>query len=227
LCPRAYLQVPDHGDPHLLPCCGYLLWRSRGLSTDSWRPPWGHRHDHRANSRDLSLQSIYIHLELPQRLVELAHNYFFCSGSQLTELYIEAAACPLRLSVWEKDTTPCYHLVCFRSRFSKSESATTVHIKIKAAACVLSEIVLESEVYSVWWYLSCSTNHGNLGCCPPFADSVVMMFSIIEFEAEATIHPLHASSRSRSKSTRQPALINTTPSQFCWFPSDWSPWQVV
>jgi hypothetical protein len=142
-------------------------------------------------------------------------------------LYIEAAACPLRLSVWEKDTTPCYHLVCFRSRFSKSESATTVHIKIKAAACVLSEIVLESEVYSVWWYLSCSTNHGNLGCCPPFADSVVMMFSIIEFEAEATIHPLHASSRSRSKSTRQPALINTTPSQFCWFPSDWSPRQVV
>jgi hypothetical protein len=27
--------------PHLLPCCGYLPWRSRGLNTDSWRPPWG------------------------------------------------------------------------------------------------------------------------------------------------------------------------------------------
>jgi hypothetical protein len=47
LCPRAYLWVPDHGDPHLLPCCGYLPWRSSGLNTDSWRPPWGHRHDHR------------------------------------------------------------------------------------------------------------------------------------------------------------------------------------
>jgi hypothetical protein len=35
LCPRAYLRVPDHGDPHLLPCCGYLPWRSRGLNTDS------------------------------------------------------------------------------------------------------------------------------------------------------------------------------------------------
>jgi hypothetical protein len=34
LCPRAYLWVPDHGDPHLLPCCGYLLWRSTGLNTD-------------------------------------------------------------------------------------------------------------------------------------------------------------------------------------------------
>jgi hypothetical protein len=41
LCPRAYLRVPDHGDPHLLLCCGYLPWRSRGLNTDSWRPPWG------------------------------------------------------------------------------------------------------------------------------------------------------------------------------------------
>jgi hypothetical protein len=38
LCPRAYLRVPDHGDPHLLPCCGYLPWRSRGLNTDtSWQ----------------------------------------------------------------------------------------------------------------------------------------------------------------------------------------------
>jgi hypothetical protein len=34
LCPRTYLRVPDHGDPHLLPCCGYLPWRSRGLNTD-------------------------------------------------------------------------------------------------------------------------------------------------------------------------------------------------
>jgi hypothetical protein len=34
------------GDPHLLRCCGYLLWRSTGLNTDSWRPPWGDRHDH-------------------------------------------------------------------------------------------------------------------------------------------------------------------------------------
>jgi hypothetical protein len=30
-----YLQVPDHGDPHLVPCCGYLPWRSRGLNTDN------------------------------------------------------------------------------------------------------------------------------------------------------------------------------------------------
>jgi hypothetical protein len=52
LCPRTYLRVPDHGDPHLLPCCGYLLWRSRGLNTDSWRPPWGNRRDHRAKSKD-------------------------------------------------------------------------------------------------------------------------------------------------------------------------------
>jgi hypothetical protein len=35
LCPRADLRVPDHGDPHLLPCCGYLPWRSRGLNTDT------------------------------------------------------------------------------------------------------------------------------------------------------------------------------------------------
>jgi hypothetical protein len=53
LCPRAYLRVPDHGDPHLLPCCGYLPWRSRGLNTDSWRPSWGDRHDHWANSKDI------------------------------------------------------------------------------------------------------------------------------------------------------------------------------
>jgi hypothetical protein len=52
LCPRTYLRVPDHGDPHLLPCCGYLPWRSTGLNTDSWRPPWGHRHDYWANSKD-------------------------------------------------------------------------------------------------------------------------------------------------------------------------------
>jgi hypothetical protein len=32
--------VPDHGDPHLLlPCCGYLIWRSRGLNTNKERPP--------------------------------------------------------------------------------------------------------------------------------------------------------------------------------------------
>jgi hypothetical protein len=55
LCPRAYLRVPDHCDPHLLPCCGYLPWRSSGLNTDSWRPPWGHRRDHLANSKDFSL----------------------------------------------------------------------------------------------------------------------------------------------------------------------------
>jgi hypothetical protein len=35
LCPRAYLRVPDHGDPHLLPCYGYLPWRSSGLNTDN------------------------------------------------------------------------------------------------------------------------------------------------------------------------------------------------
>jgi hypothetical protein len=35
LCPRAYLWVPDHGDPQLLPCCRYLPWRSKGLNTDS------------------------------------------------------------------------------------------------------------------------------------------------------------------------------------------------
>jgi hypothetical protein len=52
LCPRAYLWVPDHGDPHLLPCCGYLPWWPRGLNTDSWRPPWGYRHDHQVNSKD-------------------------------------------------------------------------------------------------------------------------------------------------------------------------------
>jgi hypothetical protein len=32
LCPHAYLRVPDHDDPHLLPFCGYLLWRSTGLN---------------------------------------------------------------------------------------------------------------------------------------------------------------------------------------------------
>jgi hypothetical protein len=53
LCPRAYLRVPNHGDSHLLPCCGYLPWRSRGLNTDSWRPPWGHQHDHWENSKDI------------------------------------------------------------------------------------------------------------------------------------------------------------------------------
>jgi hypothetical protein len=56
LCPRAYLRVPDHGDPHLLPCCGYLPWRSIGLNTDSWRPPWGHRHDRWVNSKDIHLK---------------------------------------------------------------------------------------------------------------------------------------------------------------------------
>jgi hypothetical protein len=30
----SYLRVPDHGDPHLLPCCEYLPWRLRGLNTD-------------------------------------------------------------------------------------------------------------------------------------------------------------------------------------------------
>jgi hypothetical protein len=55
-----YLRVPDHGDPHLLPCCGYLLWRSRGLNTDSWRPPWGGSSRSLANSKDLHLpRSIY------------------------------------------------------------------------------------------------------------------------------------------------------------------------
>jgi hypothetical protein len=58
LCPRAYLRVPYHGDPHLLPYCGYLPWKSRGLNTDSWRPPWGHRHDHQANLKDLVNKSI-------------------------------------------------------------------------------------------------------------------------------------------------------------------------
>jgi hypothetical protein len=34
-----------------------LSWRSRGLNTDSWHPPWGHRHDHQANSEDLHQQN--------------------------------------------------------------------------------------------------------------------------------------------------------------------------
>jgi hypothetical protein len=38
---------------HLLPCRGYLLWRSTGLNTDSWRPLWGHHHDLQANLKDL------------------------------------------------------------------------------------------------------------------------------------------------------------------------------
>jgi hypothetical protein len=59
LCPCADLRVPDHGDPHLLPCCRYLPWRSKGLNTDSWSPPWGERHDHPTNSEDLSSRSIY------------------------------------------------------------------------------------------------------------------------------------------------------------------------
>jgi hypothetical protein len=56
LCPRAYLRVPDHGDLHLVPYCGYLPWRSSGLNTDSWRPPWGHRHDQWVNSKDIHLK---------------------------------------------------------------------------------------------------------------------------------------------------------------------------
>jgi hypothetical protein len=61
-----YLWVPDNGDPHLLPCCGYLLWRSTGLNTDSCSPPWGHHHDHQANSEDLHQQN-----QSTRRLVEV------------------------------------------------------------------------------------------------------------------------------------------------------------
>jgi hypothetical protein len=37
---------------------------SRGLNTDSWRPLWGYRHDHQANSKDLVCK-----INPPQRLL--------------------------------------------------------------------------------------------------------------------------------------------------------------
>jgi hypothetical protein len=62
LCPCVDIWVPDHGDPHLLPCYGYLPWRSKGLNTDSWRPLWGDHH-HRVNSKDqyqINLRSAWL-----------------------------------------------------------------------------------------------------------------------------------------------------------------------
>jgi hypothetical protein len=55
----APIHSPLSGSPyrsfnsHLLPCRGYLLWRSTGLNTDSGRPLWGHHHDLQANLKDL------------------------------------------------------------------------------------------------------------------------------------------------------------------------------
>jgi hypothetical protein len=106
LCPRAYLRVPDHGDPHLLPCCGYLPWRSRGLNTDSWRPPWGHRHDHQANSKDqiqinllgangfqfAEFEVLHVNSLYPREAREPSGNRansFFCLGSQVVGLEIK------------------------------------------------------------------------------------------------------------------------------------------
>jgi hypothetical protein len=66
LCPRAYLRVPDHGDPHLLPCCGYLPWRSRGLNTDSWR----------VRGDSSSITSTTPRVRVPRHVAPLVIDYF-------------------------------------------------------------------------------------------------------------------------------------------------------
>jgi hypothetical protein len=111
LCPRAYLRVPDHGHRHLRPCCGYLPWRSRGLNTDSWRPPWGHRHDHQANSKDLICK-----INLSQ------HNCLLTGNSSSSNLGRTAPVHPCRSS--SSDRTAPVH--CCRSSSSEWHQQTNL-----------------------------------------------------------------------------------------------------
>jgi hypothetical protein len=42
------------GDPHYLLSDGYPVWRLPDIKLRHWRPPWGHHHDDRVNSKDLT-----------------------------------------------------------------------------------------------------------------------------------------------------------------------------
>jgi hypothetical protein len=42
------------GDPHYLLSDGYPVWRLPDIKLRHWRPLWGHRHDDRVNSKDLT-----------------------------------------------------------------------------------------------------------------------------------------------------------------------------
>jgi hypothetical protein len=120
LCPRAYLRVPDHGDPHLLPCCGYLPWRSSGLNTDSWRPPWGHRHDHQANLKD------FFKINLPEAAA-LSNSAESLHMRDQDEVDFKASA-DLLLRI----NSLVLAALSSRQNYSAKQIRSQLHIKIKA-----------------------------------------------------------------------------------------------